>query len=98
MIKTLLKIRLKQIYREISGIGLIRLIVLAGIIGFVGLALYIPASDKSTSQYISIGFLLVVMLIHLKRRDKLFLKSHFSDHKILMLSEYIVLSVPFISC
>ncbi|MDA3867548.1 MAG: hypothetical protein PF489_12485, partial [Salinivirgaceae bacterium] len=39
-----------------------------------------------------------VMLIHLKRRDKLFLKSHFSDHKILMLSEYIVLSVPFISC
>ncbi len=98
MIKALLKIRLKQIYRNINGIGLIRFIVLAGFIGLFGIALYVKTSDKLTSQYISIGFLLLILLIHLKRRDKLFLKSHFSNDKILMLTEYIVFSIPLVCC
>jgi len=98
MIKVLLKIRLKQIYRNINGIGLIRLIVLIGFIGLMGIALYVKTSDKLTSQYISIGFLLLILLIHLKRGDKLFLKSHFSNVKTLMLTEYIVFSIPLVGC
>lgn len=98
MIKALFKIRLKQIYRGIIGIGLIRLVFLVGLIGFLGFALYVKTSDKLTSQYISIGFLWLIILIHLKRGDKLFLKSHFSNNKILMFSEYIILSIPLICC
>jgi len=96
MIKALLIIRLKQIYRGLIEIGLIRLIFLFGLFGFIGLFLYTKTSDESTSQFISIGFLLLIMLIHIKREDKLFLKSHFSNYKILMLSEYILLSIPII--
>ena len=98
MIKALLKIRLKQIYRSISGIGLIRLIVLVGIIGSLGIGIYVNTADKLTSQYFSIGFLLLIMLIHLKRGDKLFLKSHFSNDKILILAEYVALSIPLVCC
>lgn len=98
MIRALLKIRLKQIYRGIIGIGLIRFIFLVGLIGFLGFALYVKSSDKLTSQYVSVGFLFLIMLIHFKRGDKLFLKSHFSNYKTLMLAEYIVLSIPFVCC
>lgn len=98
MIRALLKIRLKQIYRGIIGIGIIRFIFLVGLFGFLGLALYVKSSDKLISQYVSVGFLFLLMLIHLKRGDKLFLKSHFSNYKTLMLAEYIVLSIPFVCC
>ena len=36
MIKALLVIRLKQVYRGLIGIGMIRLVFLIGLIGFVG--------------------------------------------------------------
>lgn len=98
MINALLKIRLKQIYRSIRGIGLIRLIFLICFIGLLGAGLYKGTSDELTSQYFSIGFLLLIILIHLKRGDKLFLKNHFSNHKIIMLAEYIVLAVPLACC
>lgn len=98
MIRALLKIRLKQIYRGIIGIGLIRFIFLVGLVGFLGFALYVKSSDKLTSQYLSAGFLLLIMMVHFKRGDKLFLKSHFSNHKTLMLAEYVILSIPVLCC
>ncbi len=98
MIRALLKIRLKQIYRGIIGVGLIRFIFLVGLVVFLGFALYIKSSDKVTSQYIGAGFLFLIMLIHFKRGDKLFLKSHFSNYKTLMLAEYIILSIPVLCC
>lgn len=94
MIKALLIIRLKQIYRGLIGIGLIRGIFLIGLIGFLGLSLYIKTSDKSTSQFVSVAFIFLIIIIHLKRSDKLFLKSHFSNYKLLIFSEYVVISFP----
>lgn len=98
MITALLKIRLKQIYRGLIEIGLIRLIFLIGLFGFLGFALYVKSADKLISQYLSAGFLFLIMLIHFKRSDKLFLKSHFSNYKNLVLAEYIILSIPFVCC
>ncbi len=94
MIKALLIIRLKQFYRGIIGIGLIRIIFLIGLIGFFGLFLYTKTSDKSTSQLVSIGLLSLITAIQLRRGDKLFLKSHFSNYKLLILAEYLVISFP----
>ena len=94
MIKALLIIRLKQFYRGIIGIGLIRIIFLIGLIGFLGLFLYTKTSDKSTSQLVSIGLLSLIILIQIRRGDKLFLKSHFSNYKFLVLAEYVVISFP----
>lgn len=98
MIKALLIIRLKQVYRSIAGIGLLRMLFLAAFIAYLGFFLYSNASEKLTSLYISIGFLLLILLIHLKRRDKQFLKSNFSNFKTLLLTEYFLVSIPILTC
>ncbi|MCW3804809.1 hypothetical protein [Plebeiibacterium marinum] len=94
MVKALLIIRLKQIYRELIGIGLIRLVFLIALIGFLGLFLYTNTSDKTTSQLVSIGLLFLISILHSRRGDKLFLKSHFSNYKLFLFSEYAVISSP----
>ena len=98
MIKTLLFLRFKQIFKGITGIGLIRTIFLIGIIGFLGLALYTYTSDELTAKIITGCFMFLIILIHLKRRDKSFLKSSFPNYKSLMLCEYIVLAIPILIC
>ena len=94
MVKALLIIRLKQIYRGLIGIGLIRLVFLIALIGFLGLFLYTNTSDKTTSQLVSIGLLFLISILHSRRGDKLFLKSHFSNYKLFLFSEYAVISSP----
>ena len=42
----------------------------------------------------SIGLLFLIAIIQLRRGDKLFLKSHFSNYKLLVFSEYVVISFP----
>jgi len=98
MIESLLKIRVRQFYRELSGIGLLRLVFLSGLTVFLGFALYVHTADNRISQYISMGFLLLIMYMHTKRGDKFFLQTHFSNSKMLMCQEYMLLSVPLISC
>ena len=94
MIRALLLIRLKQSYRGLLGIGLIRLVILIALIGFLGLWLFIKTSDKSTAQMVSIGFLLLITIIQLRRGDKSFLKSHFPNYKLLIYAEYTIISFP----
>jgi len=97
MVKALMLIRVKQAYRAIVQIGLFRSVFLCGLLFFVGSLLYSYASYKLYSQIISVGFVLLLLSIHIKRGDKLFLKSHFSHHKRLILFEYVFLSVPVLS-
>ncbi len=94
MIKALLIIRFKQIYRGIFGIGLIRGIFLIILLGFLGLYLYSTTLDKSTSQLVSIGLLVLLAILHFRRGDKLFLKTHFTNYKLVLFIEYIVISFP----
>ncbi|MCG6185862.1 hypothetical protein [Maribellus maritimus] len=98
MIKALLTIRLKQISRGIVGIGLFRMLFLIALLAFAGFALYVKSADEVVSKYISIGFLLLVFYVQVKREDKLFLKTHFSSYKMLLFSEYLVLALPVIIC
>lgn len=94
MIKTLLNIRWKQIYRALISIGLLRSVFVLGLLMFLLLALFIKSADAVVAQYASIACLVAISAIHLKRRDKLFLKTHFSNWKILMLVEYLLCTVP----
>ena len=98
MVKALLVIRCKQMYRGLLDIGLLRLVFLLGLVAFLTTALYIQTVDHAISLYVSIGLIFVTLLIHLKRADKLFLKSHFANFKTIMLTEYIVLSTPLQVC
>ncbi len=94
MVIALLKIRFKQLLRGLLELGVLRLVFVLGLLGFLCYALYMKAADKSVSHYISIGFLVLVLLIQLKREDKQFLKSQFFSHKTLLFYEYLVFSVP----
>ncbi len=94
MIKILLTIRLKQIYRVLIEIGLIRLTFLICLIGYFGFFLYTMTLDKLNSQFVSFGMVLLITTIQLKRKDKLFLKTHFSNYKRIILTEYALISLP----
>lgn len=98
MIKALLYIRIRQFYRGVRHIGLFRTIFVAGLIGFVGFTVFVASSAESTSPGLSLAFLALITIVQLKRNDKLFLKSNFSNPKMLMLSEYILLAIPVAGC
>ena len=97
MVQSLIVIRLKQLYRSLKDIGLLRFILLIAIITFLISALFIKSADYTNALYISLGFNLLILIIHIKRKDKLFLKSHFTNYKTLILAEYIILSAPVIA-
>lgn len=94
MIKALIKIRFKQLYRGIIGIGLIRMIFLIGLLGFVVLLMFSQLSKIPNAYYITVAYLLMVTFIHIKRQDKLFLKSHFINYKLIYLAEYFLIIIP----
>ncbi len=94
MIKELLIIRLKQILRGISGIGLFRLLFLLGITGFAIWFLYLKTVTIKESLVVSFGYLILIALVHIKRVDKLFLNTHFSNYRLIMFVEYILLFLP----
>jgi len=96
MIKGLFTIRLKQLFRELESLGLFRTLFLLALTGFIASILFRISADKTLSPYLSIASLFIILLIHLKRSDKVFLKSYFSNYKILFLLEYLFLSFPII--
>ena len=92
----ILYIRLKQLQRSINGIGIFRFVFLIILTGFFIFVLYVFSAKSPASRYISIGFLLMILLLHLRRKDKLFLKVHFPDYKLILLTEYMILVIPFL--
>jgi hypothetical protein len=94
MIKALIRIRIKQIYRGLQGTGLIRFIFIIGLFGFAGFALLKGCADNSNAYYITIGNVIVFSLIQIRRKDKLFLKTHFSTYRFIFFIEYLLLSLP----
>jgi len=49
LIKAFIKLRFKQIYRSIKGIGLIRFVFLIVLVGFLGFGLFIQTAQKPNS-------------------------------------------------
>jgi len=96
MIEAFIKIRFKQFYRWTIEMGLIRLIFLIGLLGFIAFILFKQTSKIPNAYYVSGAFLLMVILIHIKRQDKIFLKIHFINYKLIYLAEYLLLIIPVI--
>jgi hypothetical protein len=91
MIKSLLILRFKQIYRGIIGIGLIRIFFL---ILFSGIVLFTKFSIEPFARFISVGFLVILTIFHVKRGDRQFLRTHIDHDKLFMLVEYVLISIP----
>ena len=93
---TFINIRLKQLYRELSDIGLFRTIFLIAFLALLIYALYIQAAV--TPYYATGVYFAIVTLIHISRPDKLFLKMNFDNYKFIYGVEYFLLSLPLIIC
>ena len=94
MIKAFIKIRIKQTYRTIIGIGLFRIFILLLIVGLLMTGMLIYLSDKPGNYIVSSVYLVVLVLIHTRREDKKFIKIHFNNYRFIYLAEYLFLSIP----
>lgn len=96
MLKAFIRIRFKQLFRAIIEIGFFRIIVLIGLITFLGITIFMQTSKPPNSFYVAGITLIFIVLIHTKRQDKLFLRTHFKDFRLILFAEYILLSSPII--
>ena len=96
MIKELLRIRLKQLFRIVIGIGIFRTILLFGVFSFALLAMFVKLEEKSYQEIIVGIVVLIIFSIHINRKDKVFIKIYAINSKKVFLTEYILFSIPLI--
>lgn len=87
-----LSLRLKMLYRLFRQIGILRSCILMGIAYVVLYFLY-----KIDSQYVVVGvFSALALSVNQCRRDRQFLQLLISRPSLLLMIEYLILSVPFV--
>lgn len=96
MITLLLNIRIKQIYREILKIGLLRIAVLLVLAIMFFIFLFMQASQVPNALYVCIAILLLLFMLHIKREDKLFLRINFKSYKWIYFAEYTLAILVFL--
>ena len=92
MITAYFHIRLKQMLRAIASLGWIRILFMAGIVAFLIPGLFDQLSRKPHVYYVFVVFYAILLMVHLKRSDRLFLKTHFVNPKLICFTEYLVIS------
>jgi hypothetical protein len=97
MIESLISIRIKQIYRAGVELGLLRSLALLIFLGSTAFILLMQTATTVTISFVVGIYLFVLTLLHLRRQDRMFLKSHFNFHKWICLIEYLLLSLPLIA-
>ncbi len=91
-------IRLKQLYRAYSDLGLFRSIVASGLIIFLIMALYTYISKPGLHGWITAGYLAFILIVHVKRPDRRFLKINVANHRGILFFEYALLAIPLVFC
>jgi hypothetical protein len=89
-----LKMRLKQLYRELSNVGFFRVLLLLVFVGLAGLYLFKAAKSPQNASYLSIGFFLVLASLHFNRKDLTFMTLYISNYKWILFVEYLMLLAP----
>jgi hypothetical protein len=98
MYLSLLHIRLKQVYRASSGLGLFRSLFVTALVIFLLMALYIYISLPEWSSWISAAYLASIFIIHIKRPDTQFLKINGVNYRLVFFFEYVLLALPLLVC
>lgn len=84
---------MKQTLRALLDIGVLRLLFLLVIATFLGYMLFLASSQKPHAYYVSAAFLIILSMIQLNRKDKLFIKTHFISFKVVAFTEYLTLAL-----
>lgn len=94
MIRNFLFIRRKQFFREVKVLGLIRCIFLLILFGFVVTAILEYTSQTPHIYYTVVIYLVVIVSVHLNRKDLKFLKIRIDKYKRILFIEYTILTLP----
>ena len=97
MVKSLLKIRLKQINSAAAEVGIFRLVFLLGLAAYLGFAVYTKLQDPFYKDIIVGVFGFIIFGIHAKRKDKTFLNLYSPNPQIIFFLEYLLLSLPLLA-
>lgn len=97
MYLTILQIRLKQVYRAGSRLGLFRSIVVLCLVLFVLAALFTYISQPAWTKLITSAYLVSILSIHIKRPDKRFLKLNIRNYQTVFFFEYTLLALPLLA-
>ena len=98
MIQPFIKIRCKQILRATNGLGLFRIIFLIGLFGIIVFGLFMQTAKTPNSYLAVCAYMMIIMMIQVKRMDKQFFKIHFINSKLILLMEYSLLVTPLFIC
>lgn len=86
--------RVKQLYRELSGVGLIRVLFLLALGVLACLFLVRAAQSVQNAIYITLGIFTGLASLHFKRNDLKFMIINFKNYKHIILAEYLVFLIP----
>ena len=92
----ILLLRCKQFFRIFCRLGVIRAFVVLGVIAFSIAAVYKLIAAEKNIHLIAAGYWLLLLVIHLRRKDKNFLKINIPSFRAVYAVEYMVLSIPLI--
>lgn len=96
MLLAILSIRLKQAFRIINDLGLLRFLFVAFLIVFLCFLSFMAINNQDGSIVISLLIVISVYLLHIKRTDRHFLRTHISNHILLQIIEYLIIAAPII--
>ncbi len=92
MVKAFIKIRFKQLFRGIIGIGIFRIIFLILLFGYLMLFVFKLTENQTNAFYVVGAISFLILWIQTNRKDKLFIKTNFDKYKLIYLAEYLGLS------
>lgn len=93
MITNLIRIRLRQIRREMVGIGLLRVMVLLVMVFLLLAFMFLQTSKLPNALYASAIVWLLILLLHRNREDKQFLSFGFNHFRWIFYLEYLAISI-----
>jgi hypothetical protein len=79
-------------------LGIFRLLVLIVLVLIVFTTIYAASKEKQNVMFISGIWTLLIISIHTKRQDKIFLRINIEFDKLICSTEYSLLSIPIIVC
>lgn len=98
MVNAVLKIHLKQIYRGIKRLGILRTLFILPFVVYLIFAIFTWSTDFKSAIYVSVATLTVFGIAQIRRTDKKFLELHFHSFKFILFVEYLILAFPILFC
>ena len=96
MFYALIKIRFKQLVREFSGLGIFRFLFFIGLMAFLGAMVFSVLGKTPHKFFVSGIVILLVLGIHIQRRDRVFVKILTLHPFKVYFAEYLLLSLPLV--